>query len=946
MKIRHKYITISLLIYFAFIFNLHTGFSQIFPADQAPPSVRWKQINTENFQLIFPDALTKEALQTAETLSHYLKLIQQDLQIQPRKISIILDNLGVESNGFVQLAPRKSEFYSTPPQDTYAQKWLDQLAIHEYRHVVQFDKLTGKLRPPFELLGLAFYGVTLPPWFYEGDAVYKETSLSNAGRGRLPSWEMPLRTNLLNGETHSYQNNYLGSFKKITSGYYELGYFMVSYLRRHYGESVIDSLLTGIRRSPFKPYNLSRNIKAITGHNTRELHDITMQDLKEKWEAQRHKIQPLNYPLAPFPVKDSTDQFYLPQSIPGKGVLTLNETRHSVSKIAISQDGESHILPIRVGVQTTPYFHYAGGKITWHELRTDPRFHRRQYSVINVYDLAAKKQVQLTSKTRLFSPTLSPDGDRIAAIEIDAKNAFSMVILDARSGRVIKTISAPGNKELQRPAFNGNATKVVCSFVGKKESGLVEFNLLEERSDILLSKLHQQVASPIYLDDTQIVFKANYNGIDNLYLLALNTREVDQITYVPYGAFAPSYDQQAGRLWFNYYTRYGFRVSYIDLPFRYKTSVKHISNSHIAYFKPPQQTINLKTEMPPDTPEKFDVSPYKKFRHLLNFHSLTIGSDDFRNLDEIRPEIALLSDNLLNTLQTRIGLAYNTELRKPEYKVQFSYKRWLPVIELGYQNTPERQMIQVNQTDTEVQWRQGRATFGLGIPLSFNRYNQTYQIGLQASTSYTYRYHLQQKHLSDNFIRTLAFPIQYHFYMARNQIRSTWDLAPKWGQNLHFYYGHLPFEAHAGKLFAFTSTLYFPGLLRNHSFQMRFNYQQVSGQFRYTTIIPRVSGFGQIPATQPDNTLLLNYAFPISYPDLEIGNLAYIRRIRAGFFADFENINKQSMKAPRTMGAELHTDVNLLRFYLPIFDLGVKAIYVNEPWDKKWLFQLGLSYRY
>ena len=63
--------------------------------------------------------------------------------------SIVLQNQGVIANGFVQLAPKKSEFYTTPPQQFDSQDWLNNLAVHELRHVAQFDKLTGGRHRPF-----------------------------------------------------------------------------------------------------------------------------------------------------------------------------------------------------------------------------------------------------------------------------------------------------------------------------------------------------------------------------------------------------------------------------------------------------------------------------------------------------------------------------------------------------------------------------------------------------------------------------------------------------------------------------------------------------------------------------------------------------------------------------------------------------------------------------
>src|SRR5690606_25361298 len=236
LKSTYYTLVIRYLLLLILCIGSSTVFSQIFNGDSYPPSVKWRQINTENYQLIYPASFEDGAQKLANRLEIFRMRVNQTFGKEPRKISIILQNQTVESNGNVQLAPRRSEFYTTPPQQGDFQNWLDNLAIHEFRHVVQFDKLTGYLRAPFfEQLALAIYGVTLPAWFFEGDAVMTETQLSNAGRGRLPSWEMPFRTNLLSGKKYSYQKDYLGSFKDVTPGFYELGYFMTAALQDDYG---------------------------------------------------------------------------------------------------------------------------------------------------------------------------------------------------------------------------------------------------------------------------------------------------------------------------------------------------------------------------------------------------------------------------------------------------------------------------------------------------------------------------------------------------------------------------------------------------------------------------------------------------------------------------------------------------------------------------------------
>ncbi len=186
---------------FILTISSYNSFCQIFDAQQNPPAVKWNQINTEHFDILYPAGMESEAQRMANSVNTIIKNVAYSYNKQPRKISILLQNQGTTTNGFVQLAPRRSEFFTTPSQEFDYQDWLNSLAVHELRHVVQFDKLTGKLSAPFfEELGLAIFGITLPPWFYEGDAVVTETALTNAGRGRLPEFDLALRSNTLSGK--------------------------------------------------------------------------------------------------------------------------------------------------------------------------------------------------------------------------------------------------------------------------------------------------------------------------------------------------------------------------------------------------------------------------------------------------------------------------------------------------------------------------------------------------------------------------------------------------------------------------------------------------------------------------------------------------------------------------------------------------------------------------
>ncbi len=951
-NIAYKYIFINILHIIILCICSLSAFSQIFNAEQAPPSVQWRQIVTPDFQLIFPSAFENEAQQLAHRLQQIRHQVGQTMGKTPRKISIILQNQTVGSNGFVQLAPRRSELLTTPPQQNDFQDWLNQLAIHELRHVVQLDKLTGYLRAPFfEQLAFAIYGITLPAWFFEGDAVVTETVLSPSGRGRLPSWEMPLRTNLLSGSTFGYQKNYLGSLKDITAGYYELGYFMVAKLQRDHGAGVLDSLMTRMARNPVRPYNFSRTLRKLTGYNTRQWYQKTMDELAAEWRKQEVVRQPVSYPVFPTHEPRKPESWLLPQALPDGRIIALNQGRQRVPTIVVLDKTGAQQTITGTGRQTEPNFSYAAGKITWDELRRHGRYGKRTYNIINLYDLKTRKYRQLTHKSRLFSPTLRPDGSQIAAVTIGWDNAVELVLLRTEDGKILGKYPPPGNMMLQTPAFDATGTKIVAVGVTREGAALIEFDCTTRTFSRLTGWQSQQITRPSYAGDA-IVFKAHYDGIDNIYALNRTDGSITQLTNVTFGAFNPSFDTATGRLWFNNYQSDGYRISWLSgITGDYPLAAKK-PDSHISYFKP---LISHEVGFTPvDTIKQqiFASSEYNEAKNLVNFHSLSVDAGNFEDFSAIQPGIYWLSDNLLNTAQLRLGYRYDGDIRSSEYLASATYQRYFPKLTLEYHNRGQVAAARISEDSetglTGLRWREHVTTFRVDVPLVFYRLNHTYTMGAAVATSYTSRYGLSEPAFQDRFINRIRFPLHYRVYAGHSVRQRALDIAPRWGQHLSLAYHHVPFEdGITGMRFSLRTSFYFPGLLPNHSLLARFSYQQRSGPYQVANDIPLVSGFDQLRPMPVDNTLLLSYRFPLAYPDWSIGPLAYIRRFRGGLFADFQNVRTGHPFRPRTFGIEFRSDMNFLRFYLPNFDVGVKLIYANEAGARRRVFATyGIGYSY
>ena len=165
------------------------GYAQYYTMGEDPASLRWNQINTDHFKVIFPEEFSSEARRTTYLLEFHYDQNAGYLEHLPRKIPVVLHNRSVRSNGFVAWAPKRMELVTTPPADSYPQDHMEQLVLHEFRHVVQVDKMNqGITRGLTWIFGEQAQGAVtglVPFWYLEGDAVDAETRLSLAGRGRL-----------------------------------------------------------------------------------------------------------------------------------------------------------------------------------------------------------------------------------------------------------------------------------------------------------------------------------------------------------------------------------------------------------------------------------------------------------------------------------------------------------------------------------------------------------------------------------------------------------------------------------------------------------------------------------------------------------------------------------------------------------------------------------------
>ncbi|HEX8609631.1 MAG TPA: hypothetical protein VF679_13400, partial [Pedobacter sp.] len=456
----------------------------------------------------------------------------------------------------------------------------------------------------------------------------------------------------------------------------------------------------------------------------------------------------------------------------------------------------------------------------------------------------------------------------------------------------------------------------------------------------LIAESQQQLSRPIYLNKG-IAFNAHYSGVDNIYHIDTASKKISALSASKYGAFNASL-ANATEIVFNDYQVTGYQIAQTTLDSNLYNNKEILDSNSFVNFGATTQNQessgNVFANVPNNT---FKSKPYHSLGNLFSVHSLNPNIEN-----EYKGGLQLVSNNLLNTFDSFGGVDYHRDLNRFEYSTGFSLKAFYPILSATYRNRPRRTFYTQNKIAKQGDWRENNVQMQASLPLTVNSFNDTYSLSVNTLTSYTQRYQLEN--LPSSFVKTLNFPMEYNISLTHSTRLAERDIAPKWAQILRISYLHQPFDNKlAGGLFAAEGFLYFPGLARNHSFLANFNWQNSWGIRRFDREINSVYGYNNIQAkSQLKNTLLFNYRFPIVFPDLEVGPLAYIRTLRASLFCHYENIGTETnLSEPKTYGFELRSNMNVLR-YQPNVELGGRVVFVNTIYNQNPILELILNYSF
>ena len=898
------------------LFIAKISFAQYYYIGQNSSAKHWRQINTEHFQIIYSEEFESKAQYTANLLTLIYNKATVTLKTSPKKISIILQNDIVEANAFVTLAPRRSEFFTTPPQDDEGLEWLSLLAVHEFRHVVQISKyyqgMTKLLYWLFGEQGVGFViGATTPLWYLEGDAVGFETFATGYGRGRLPSFNMETRAMYLQLGSYNYDKASFGSFKNYVPNHYNMGYHLTSYVKEMHGIQTWDSVLNRVSKFPLRPFPFSSALKKYTGLGTAKTYEAMSVFLKEKWT----KMYQLNEPFySTFSVlNDTTNKTFTSYIFPvqsPKGIVCVKKGMADVEQLVLISEGKEKLLH-KMGYYDGSSFSCNGKLAVWVEQIPDVRWEYRSFSDIIIYDLESDKRSRFSKKGRLFSPNISKE-NKIVAVSVDQSNIPSLQFFSVDSSAAYLKKEFADMDMIYYPVWGDSNT---VYFVSKKD-GYQNIFSWNYSSDVLkpLVVSVPYVMTHLVYHNMKIIFHSTQSGIDNIFELDLKTNEIKQLTVSKFGAFYPSVSED-GKLMYSDYSAKGMNIvkleSSAEKPFYVNQGLLMYSNTH-----QDEQKVFLDKE-------KMTTYASKKYfthLHLFNLHSWAPLSIDAESR-EAAMGASLMSQNKLSNMVTSYNYTYNPQYESSAHQVKVDYMFWFPKFSFIALNE-QTKYYPVLDENKIVYVENKRNILLAKMNLDFNLSRSYWQRYISFSTGYSYN-NLWRGDGYEAIFNLLESSV---FYYAGTK-KALRDLQSRWAISLSVFNrstlnpNSSSTNSTLAALKAFT-----PGLLKHHSLQVKAEWQKsTSYGVRPLNAVELPRGYANIFYNQI-SAGKLDYTFPLCYPDWRMGALMYLQRIKMGFFYDYAQLLdlQDNSMVLQSKGAEIRFDVNLLR-YSYLMDIGCRV---------------------
>jgi hypothetical protein len=565
----------------AFAFSVLTASN----AHADDPRLDFHTITTPHFWVHYHDGTEAFAKKVAVASEEAHAILSPLLRWTPRRRTHVVVNDRVDTaNGSATVFGRKQiNVFAMPPESDsvlgFYDDWVRVLVFHEYVHILHLDTILGI--PPLVNMVIGKQWApnqTLPRWYIEGIATYYESSTTRGGRVDSSLFKMYLRTAALTDEFFD-----LGAATGLPVEWprgtvaYLYGGFFLDYVFEKHGEEFGTEFNHRYGRRML-PWALNAISDSISGESMQELWNQWTAAEAGKALATRVAVQaggrtPLTL------VTDRGGRSGFPRLRPGTNEVWFYYFDHERAPYYSSILTTGSDLRRRVEVEAgagPAGFSADGAELLYSQSQTFESSYR--YLDLYAYRIESGTRRRLTEGERAREPAVSPDNRWLAYVR-NRSGTMELVVRDFQHPSAEPRVLVSGLtrdeddparwQQIATPDWSPDGNRLVFSW-WRQDDGQRDLFTIDvtdpEAKPVRLTDDFAVDVDPHWARPDRIFFSSDRTGVYNVYVIEPESGEVQQVSNVVNGVFAPRLSPDGRTVWVSTYGPDGFDLGRFELP--------------------------------------------------------------------------------------------------------------------------------------------------------------------------------------------------------------------------------------------------------------------------------------------------------------------------------------------------------------------------------------------
>ena len=949
---------VSILLGLTVVVSLSVNAQSYYSAG-SDPLMRWRSINTEHYEIIYPEGIDSLARVYAANMEAVRKdaiLVPQ--KVDPKRTSVILHPFTLTGDDTQRSnAPVRLDVYTSPNMYDYmSEPWEYTNSIAKSRHLGHAYMLDrGFFRYARYVFGdnarmlgdMLFFN----KFYWMGDENVAVTDLTHAGAGRNADFLKAYRTAFAENDLRNYDRWKLGSYEFYTPEPDGFGYLLEANYRYQKGDYFFSSKWAdSYFKHPFKAWiagSLSDESSAFKSKYFTEYWQSIGNILLDDFDARK----PFTAESKIWPAENYSEYLRFTYDEDENAIYAVKSSLKEADKLVRIDLTRGTEKFLRYFSQETSDLNMVGDLLYWSETVHKGPWELSDYSEVFTYNVKTGVVRNLTKNTRYFSPAPADDGMVVAVSENTVEGMSYLTILSP-DGKKEASFMAPDNGSIKELTWMGDV--LYCLIV--TSDGLGMYSMDDDGWKNVIAPQWQNMSclnmNTLRLNGKMtdvLTFTSDVDGVSNIYAYVPEERTTYRLINSPYGVSCANADND-GNLLYSRYGRTGYSIartsaSYFDMkpvdmsaPYSFPMADKGSEQASNAYPKPDKDYIASYMDE-----SRYPSEHYNKLAHLLHIHSwapLYYEPANVWGKDKMNASLGftVASQNKLGTVKGRFGYSFAKSPYSSKYRSGLhsgiSFNGGIPRIDINAEvNTSEKvEFIHYKNEDGEI--TNGYRFVG-GFPY-YDIYARIYQpltysmLGWNAELLPYLTYHHNNNRAVDLIDGRTGTADYFQAGISGTMEAETAYSAiyPRWGLGVSLDYMAPAAFGNSAKLFtsqtALSLSAYLPGFAVNHGFQVSLeavNQRWKGGRAVFSTesLINMPRGFVKVdPAEFNSRNYVkgaIDYAIPVYLGDYNLLGVLYFRRLQIIPFFDYAVSWQYSggKKDFYSVGTDLLADINVLR---------------------------------